>query len=347
MVAPKPIPVAYKTAVPEETLLMKRRSFLKGAGLGAAAGIASPAIARTSRRSPGARLRAIEVAGDPVRSPVPISRSGRCGHRRQVPDPGLRRRRDRSRRCRRSMPSATAPSRCATPASYYYVGKDPTFALRHSCALRPEYAASRTPGSTMAAAWMLLNEFFTEAQCLRASRRQHRLRRWAAGSARRSRRVADLQGLKMRIGGLAGSVAGQARRRCRSRSAAATSTRRSSSGTIDARRVQVGPYDDEKLGFTKVAPYYYYPWLLGRLGRSSTSSSTLAEVGQPCRRDLSEGAGLRDRSRPRQCRHAGEIRRAEPGRAPAFWLPAAPSCGSCPTTSSRRRLQDHSRISTP
>ena len=29
-------------------------------------------------------------------------------------------------------------------------------------------------------------------------------------------------------------------------------------GTIDAAE-WVGPYDDEKLGFSKVAPYYYYP----------------------------------------------------------------------------------------
>ena len=29
-------------------------------------------------------------------------------------------------------------------------------------------------------------------------------------------------------------------------------------GTIDAAE-WVGPYDDEKLGFAKVAPYYYYP----------------------------------------------------------------------------------------
>jgi TRAP-type mannitol/chloroaromatic compound transport system substrate-binding protein len=29
-------------------------------------------------------------------------------------------------------------------------------------------------------------------------------------------------------------------------------------GTLDAAEF-VGPYDDEKLGFNKVAPYYYYP----------------------------------------------------------------------------------------
>ncbi len=34
-------------------------------------------------------------------------------------------------------------------------------------------------------------------------------------------------------------------------------------GTIDAAE-WVGPYDDEKLGFYKVAPYYYYSRLVGR-----------------------------------------------------------------------------------
>ena len=33
-------------------------------------------------------------------------------------------------------------------------------------------------------------------------------------------------------------------------------------GTIDATE-WVGPYDDEKLGFYKVAKYYYYPGLVG------------------------------------------------------------------------------------
>ena len=52
-------------------------------------------------------------------------------------------------------------------------------------------------------------------------------RRWAAGSARRSRRVDDLKGLKMRIGGIAGEVHAPSSAWCRSRSPAATSIRRS------------------------------------------------------------------------------------------------------------------------
>ena len=70
--------------------------------------------------------------------------------------------------------------------------------------------------------------------------------------------VDDLKGLKMRIGGLPGTRAAEARRACRSRSPAATSIRRWKRARIDAAE-WVGPYDDEKLGFYKVAPHYYYP----------------------------------------------------------------------------------------
>ena len=37
-------------------------------------------------------------------------------------------------------------------------------------------------------------------------------------------------------------------------------------GTIDAAE-WVGPYDDQKLGFNKVAPFYYYPGCFGVRGR--------------------------------------------------------------------------------
>ncbi len=68
--------------------------------------------------------------------------------------------------------------------------------------------------------------------------------------------VADLQGLKMRVG-FAGTVL--------TKLGVIPQTLPGSEiynqlekGTIDAAE-WVGPYDDEKLGFQKVAPYYYYP----------------------------------------------------------------------------------------
>ncbi len=68
--------------------------------------------------------------------------------------------------------------------------------------------------------------------------------------------VADLQGLKMRVG-----FAGNILTRLGVVPVAVPAAEIYSSlekGTIDAVEF-VGPYDDEKLGLNKVAPYYYYP----------------------------------------------------------------------------------------
>jgi TRAP-type mannitol/chloroaromatic compound transport system substrate-binding protein len=74
--------------------------------------------------------------------------------------------------------------------------------------------------------------------------------------------LADLKGLKMRIGGLGGTVL---------KAVGGTPTQIPASdiysslerGTIDAAEF-VGPYDDEKLGFHKVAKHYYHPaWFEG------------------------------------------------------------------------------------
>ncbi|WP_256449477.1 TRAP transporter substrate-binding protein [Paracoccus sp. Z118] len=69
--------------------------------------------------------------------------------------------------------------------------------------------------------------------------------------------LADMQGLKMRISGLAGRVVeklGVVPQQLAGGDIYPSLER----GTIDAAE-WVGPYDDEKLGFQKVAPYYYYP----------------------------------------------------------------------------------------
>ena len=62
--------------------------------------------------------------------------------------------------------------------------------------------------------------------------------------------VADLEGLKMRVG-FAGSILTKP-------GVIPQIYNALEKGTLDAAE-WVGPYDDEKLGFQKVAPYYYYP----------------------------------------------------------------------------------------
>lgn len=74
--------------------------------------------------------------------------------------------------------------------------------------------------------------------------------------------LADLKGLKMRIGGIGGMVLlklGAIAQQIAPGDIYASLEK----GTIDAAE-WIGPYDDEKLGLNKVAPYYYTPgWFEG------------------------------------------------------------------------------------
>ena len=69
--------------------------------------------------------------------------------------------------------------------------------------------------------------------------------------------LADMKGLKMRISGLAGRVV-EKLGVVPQQIAGGDIYPSLEKGTIDAAE-WVGPYDDSKLGFQKVAPYYYYP----------------------------------------------------------------------------------------
>jgi TRAP-type mannitol/chloroaromatic compound transport system substrate-binding protein len=78
------------------------------------------------------------------------------------------------------------------------------------------------------------------------------------------RSLADMKGLKFRVGGFAGKVIERL-------GAVPTNLpggeiyQALEKGTIDAAE-WIGPYDDQKLGFNKVAPNYYYPgWWEGGL----------------------------------------------------------------------------------
>jgi TRAP-type mannitol/chloroaromatic compound transport system substrate-binding protein len=67
----------------------------------------------------------------------------------------------------------------------------------------------------------------------------------------------DLKGVKMRIGGFAGTIMSKVGA-VPQQLAAGDIYPALEKGSIDAAE-WVGPYDDEKLGFVKVARYYYYP----------------------------------------------------------------------------------------
>jgi len=140
-------------------------------------------------------------------------------------------------------------------AQYYYIGKDPTWAL--FCAT-PFGLNGRQQN-----AWFydgdgqkLIDDFSKKYNlyCLLMGNTGAQMGGWFN---RELKEPGDLSGLKMRIGGWAGKtlaklgvVAQQI--------AGGDVYPALEKGTIDAAE-WVGPYDDEKLGFYKVVKFYYYP----------------------------------------------------------------------------------------
>ena len=144
--------------------------------------------------------------------------------------------------------------------SYYYVGKDPTFAIYSSV---PFGLNSRMQNSWwyQGGGMELGNEFFKKFGVIGfpCGNTGTQMGGWFR---KEIKTVADLSGLKFRIGGIAGQVL-QKVGVVPQQLAGGDIYPALEKGTIDAAE-WVGPYDDEKLGFQKVAKYYYYPGLLGR-----------------------------------------------------------------------------------
>jgi TRAP-type mannitol/chloroaromatic compound transport system substrate-binding protein len=140
-------------------------------------------------------------------------------------------------------------------AAYYYIGKDPTFALGCAVPFGPnarQYNAWWHAGGGEA----IYNEFLKEynIHALLAGNTGAQMGGWYR---KEIKTVADLKGLKMRIAGLGGQVLaklGVVPQQIAGGEIYAALEK----GTIDATE-WVGPYDDEKLGFNKVAKFYYYP----------------------------------------------------------------------------------------
>jgi len=138
---------------------------------------------------------------------------------------------------------------------YYFIGKDPTFALGT--------AIPFGPNSRQQTAWMmhgggmqLLNEFFATYNnyALLGGNTGTQMGGWFR---KEIKTAADLNGLKFRMGGFAGMVMSKLGS-VPQMIAGGDIYPALEKGTIDGAE-WVGPYDDAKLGFNKVAPYYYYP----------------------------------------------------------------------------------------
>ncbi len=143
----------------------------------------------------------------------------------------------------------------AHTAPYYFHGKDETFAI--GCAI-PFGLNSR-----QMSAWMyegnglkLMREFYAQYNILNlpGGNTGAQMGGWYR---REIKTLADMKGLKMRIGGFAGRVMEQMGVVPQSIPGGEI-YQALEKGTIDAAE-WVGPYDDLKLGFHKVAPFYHYP----------------------------------------------------------------------------------------
>ncbi|MEW6454240.1 MAG: TRAP transporter substrate-binding protein [Pseudomonadota bacterium] len=235
---------------------MKRREFLKAAGLGAAASaVAAPAIAqsmpelkwRLTSSFPksldtiygGAEVfsKAVAEATD-NKFQIQVFAAGEIV-------PGLQ---------AQDAVTAGTVEMCHT-SSYYYFGKDPTFTF--GTALPFGFNAR------MINAWMyqgggmdLMNEFYKKYQIfgIPAGNTGAQMGGWFR---KEIKEPSDLNGLKMRIGGFAGRILSKLGLVAQ-QLAGGDIYPALEKGTLDACE-WVGPYDDEKLGFQKVAQYYYYP----------------------------------------------------------------------------------------
>jgi TRAP-type mannitol/chloroaromatic compound transport system substrate-binding protein len=144
---------------------------------------------------------------------------------------------------------------CGQTAGYYYVGKNPAYAF--------DTALPFGMNCRQQNAWMyygggleLMRELF-KAQNIINFPAGNTGTQMAGWYRKEIKSVADLKGLKMRIAGLAGLILaklGVVPQQIGGPDIYPALEK----GTIDAAE-WVGPYDDEKLGFQKVAKYYYYP----------------------------------------------------------------------------------------
>ena len=240
---------------------MERRSFLKKAGVGVAAGaIAAPAMAQAPAAAGGPEVKwrlassfpksldTIFGGAETISKRVAAATNGKFQIQvfaggEIVPPFGVV----------DAVQNATV--QCCHTAPYYFFGKDATFAF--GCAI-PFGMNARQQN-----AWMyhgggrqLYNEFLKDYNIVSfgAGNTGAQMGGWFR---KEIKTVADLKGLKMRIGGTGGlplAKLGVVPQQIPGGDIYPSLEK----GTIDAAE-WVGPYDDEKLGFYKVAKFYYYP----------------------------------------------------------------------------------------
>ncbi|WP_153111650.1 TRAP transporter substrate-binding protein [Propionivibrio limicola] len=237
---------------------MERRSFLKSAGVGLAAGAAAmPAIAQNSSlpvikwRMASSFPKSLDTlfgTGEFLIKRLSEITGGKFQIQHFaageiVPGPGVH----------DAVRDNTVE--LGHTCGYYYYGKDPTYCI--------DTAIPFGMNNRQTDAWYregngskLMNEFFAKSNIIAfpCGNTGVQMGGWFR---KEIKSAADLKGLKMRIAGLAGAVLSKVGV-VPQQIAGPDIYPSLEKGTIDAAE-WVGPYDDHKLGFNKVAKYYYYP----------------------------------------------------------------------------------------
>lgn len=235
---------------------MKRRSFLHTAAVGLAAGtVAAPAIAQTSPtinwrlassfpKSLDTIYGAAEIMAKRVsqltdgRFNIRVFPGGEIVPALQVMD---------------AVQAGTVEM--GHSASYYYFGKDATFAFDTAVPFGLT-ARQQTAWMDQGGGRQLMRDFFDDYGIINfmGGNTGCQMGGWFRKEVNKPQ---DLNGLKMRVGGFAGRVM-QKLGVVPQQIAGGDIYPALEKGTIDAAE-WIGPYDDEKLGFNKVAPFYYTP----------------------------------------------------------------------------------------
>ena len=208
-----------------------------------------------SRSEMAADGKLAEIAGYAVRGLRILFQTRRRNHRQQIPDPGLRRRRNRTGlQVLDAVQSGTVEM--GNTATVLLLRQGRGLHIRHGTSVRTEHA-QRFPGYFHGGGAELLERvLLTNYNCIgfAAGNTGAQMGGWFR---KEINTIDDLKGLKFRVGGFAGTIL-QRLGTVPQQLAAGDIYPALEKGTIDAAE-WVGPYDDEKLGFVKVAKYYYYP----------------------------------------------------------------------------------------
>jgi TRAP-type mannitol/chloroaromatic compound transport system substrate-binding protein len=236
---------------------MKRRQFLAAAGVGAAAAatIAKPAIAQSMPEikwrlasSFPKSLDTVYSSGETLAKFVAEATDNRFQIQNFAAGeivPGLQ---------NVDATQNGTVEMCHT-AAYYFIGKDPTFALCCSIPFGPN-ARQQNAWFYDGGGMNLVNDFVKKFN-LHAMPGGNTGTQMGGWFRKEINSIEDIKGLKIRIGGWAGRTM-QKLGAVPQQIAGGDIYPALEKGTIDAAE-WVGPYDDEKLGFYKVAKYYYYP----------------------------------------------------------------------------------------